>query len=102
MTHFEKTYLMSRPSKLAMESTDDKKDIQDFTEKFNKQREENSMLMEYKELDRLSMELEKEIQAVKAVRMEMEKYKLNFAITVKDEATKKIQEVINEIDKMFK
>lgn len=48
------------------------------------------MLMEYKELDRLSMELEKEIQAVKAVRMEMEKYKLNFAITVKDEATKKI------------
>ena len=48
------------------------------------------------------MELEREIQAVKALRMEMEKYKVDFSLTVEDEATKKIQEVISGIDKMFK
>ena len=60
------------------------------------------MQMQYRELERLAMELEKEIQAVKALRMEMEKYKVDFSITVEDEATKKIQEVISGIDKMFK
>ena len=48
------------------------------------------------------MELEREIQAIKALRMEMEKYKVDFSLTVEDEATKKIQEVISGIDKMFK
>ena len=61
-----------------------------------------AMQLEYRELDCLAMELEKEIQAVKALRMEMEKYKVDFSITVEDEATKKIQEVISGIDKMFK
>ena len=35
-------------------------------------------------------------------RMEMEKYKVDFSLSVEDEATKKIQEVISGIDKMFK
>lgn len=105
MTHFERTYLMHRPSKLAIsfeDGSNNKSGVYDLTDAFNKQREEMAMLMEYRELDRLSMELEKEIQAVKALRMEMEKYKVDFSLTVQDEATKKIQEVISGIDKMFK
>lgn len=34
--------------------------------------------------------------------MEMEKYKIDFSIKVEDEATKKINEVMSGIDKMFK
>ena len=105
MTHFERTYLMHRPSKIAInyaDGSDRKSGVYDLTDAFNKQREEMAMQLEYRELDRLAMELEKEIQAVKALRMEMEKYKVDFSITVEDEATKKIQEVISGIDKMFK
>lgn len=58
--------------------------------------------MEYRELDRLSMELEREIQAVKALRMEMEKYKVDFSLSVEDETTKKIQEVLSGIERQFK
>ena len=76
--------------------------VVDLSNAFNKQREEMAMQLQYRELDRLSMELEKEIQAVKALRMEMEKYKVDFSLSVEDEATKKIQEVISGIDKMFK
>ena len=60
------------------------------------------MQLQYRELDRLSAELEKEIQAMKALRLEMEKYKIDFNLKVEDEATKKIQEVVNKIDSMFK
>ena len=60
------------------------------------------MQMQYRELDRLATELEKQIQAVKALRMEMEKYKVDFNLSVEDEATKKLQEVIDGIDRMFK
>ena len=95
MTHFERTYLMHRPSKLAISYAD-------LTDAFNKHHQEIAMQLEYRELDRLAMELEREIQAVKALRMEMEKYKVDFSLTVEDEATKKIQEVISGIDKMFK
>lgn len=105
MTHFERTYIMHRPSKIAIsygDGSDKKSGVYDLTDSFNKQREEFAMQMEYRELDRLAMELEKEIQAVKALRMEMEKYKVDFSITVEDEATKKIQEVVSGIDKMFK
>ena len=48
------------------------------------------MQLQYRELDRLSAELEKEIQAMKALRLEMEKYKIDFNLKVEDEATKKI------------
>ena len=57
---------------------------------------------EYRELDRQSRELEKEIQAVRALRMELEKYKVDFSLSIEDEATKKIQEVVNGINQMFK
>ena len=60
------------------------------------------MQLEYRELDRLVMELEREIKEVKALRMEMEKYKIDFSIKVEDEASKKIKEVMSGIDKMFK
>lgn len=60
------------------------------------------MQIEYRELDRLVMGLEKEIQALRNLRMEMEKYKIDFILKVEDEAIKKIQEVVNNIDKMFK
>ena len=105
MTHFERTYLMHRPSKLAIsypDGSDKKSGVYDLTDAFNKQHEEMAMQLQYRELDRLSMELEKEIQAIKALRMEMEKYKVDFSLTVEDKATKKIQEVISGIDKMLK
>ena len=105
MTNFENTYLMHRPPKIAIsyaDGSDRKSGVYDLTDTLNKQREEFAMQMQYRELDRLAMELEKEIQAVKALRMEMEKYKVDFSITVEDEAKNKIQEVISGIDKMFK
>ena len=105
MTHFERTYLLHRPSKISVsyaDGSDRKGEVLDLSSAFQKQREEMAMQLEYRELDRLAMELEKEIQAVKALRMEMEKYKVDFSLSVEDEATKKIQEVINGIDKMLK
>jgi len=48
------------------------------------------------------MELEKELKELKALKKEMEKYKADFSVEVKDEATKKIKEVVSGIDKMFK
>ena len=105
MTHFERTYLMHRPSKLAIsyaDGSDKKSGVYDLTDAFNKHHQEIAMQLEYRELDRLAMELEREIQAVKALRMEMEKYKVDFSLTVEDEATKKIQEVVNNIEKSFK
>ena len=106
MTHFERTYILNRHrSNIAIQSennTNKKDDVIDLTHIFQKQKEEMAMQMEYRELDRIAMELEKELQAIKALRMEMEKYKIDFELTVEDEATKKIQEVVNGIDKMFK
>ena len=60
------------------------------------------MQLEYRELDRIANELEKELNALKALRMEMENYKIKFSVEVKDEATKEIQRVLNGIDKMVK
>ena len=106
MTHFEQTYMLNRPRYIAVSYNDGSgrpDSVVDITDNpFHKQRAEHAMQMEYRELDRMAMELEKEIQAVKALRKEMEKYKVDFNLTVKDEATKKIQEVINSIDKMVK
>jgi len=106
MTNFERTYILNKHrTKIAIESENQKErknDVIDLTDVFQKQREEFAMQMEYRELDRIAMELEKEIQAIRALRMEMEKYKVGFDLEVEDEATKKIQEVVNNIDKMFK
>ena len=106
MTNFERTYILNKHrTKIAIESENQKgrkNDVIDLTDVFQKQREEFAMQMEYRELDRIAMELEKEIQAIRALRMEMEKYKVDFDLKVEDEATKKIQKVVNNIDKMFK
>ena len=64
MTHFERTYLMHRPSKLAIsyaDGSDNKSGVYDLTDAFNKHHQEIAMQLEYRELDRLAMELEKEI-----------------------------------------
>ena len=106
MTNFERTYILNKHrSKIAVERENQngkKSDVIDLTDVFQKQREEFAMQMQYRELDRVVMELEKEIQAIRVLRMEMEKYKVVFELRIEDEATKKIQEVINDIDKMFK
>ena len=106
MTNFERTYILNNHrTKIAIESEKQKgikNDVIDLTDVFQKQREEFAMQMQYRELDRIAMELEKEIQAIRALRLEMEKYKVDFDLKVEDEATKKIQEVVNNIDKMFK
>ena len=86
MTHFERTYLLHRPSKIAIsyaDGSDKKSGVYDLTDAFNKQREEMAMQLEYRELDRLAMELEKEIQAVKALRMEMENTRLILVYQLK-------------------
>lgn len=106
MTNFERTYILNKHrSKIAVERENQngkKSDVIDLTDVFQKQREEFAMQMQYRELDRVVMELEKEIQAIRVLRMEMEKYKVDFELRIEDEATKKIQEVVNNIDKMFK
>ena len=106
MTNFERTYILNKHrSKIAVERESQngkKSDVIDLTDVFQKQREEFAMQMQYRELDRVVMELEKEIQAIRVLRMEMEKYKVDFELRIEDEATKKIQEVVNDIDKMFK
>lgn len=105
MTHFERTYLISRPNRIAISYANTsarESGITDLTEAFQRSKQEQALLMEYRELDRLSMELEREIQAVKALRMEMEKYKVDFSLSVEDETTKKIQEVLSGIERQFK
>lgn len=106
MTNFERTYLLNRHrTHIAVENgnkKEKKNDVIDLTDIFQKQREEFAMQMEYRELDRIAMELEREIQAIKLLRMEMEKYKIDFNLSIEDEATEKIKEVVNNIDKMFK
>lgn len=57
--------------------------------------------MNYRELDRLTAELERELNLVKTIRTELEKYKVEFNLQIENEATKKIQEVVNSINKMF-
>lgn len=102
MTHFERTYLLNHPNIVVKYNNGLNSKDYNFTSDLQKQKEQLAIQMEYRELDRLAMELEKEIQAIKAIRMEMETYKNNFTLMIKDEATKKIQDVINGIDQIFK
>lgn len=105
MTHFERIYLLSRPPKIAVTfANGNNEQSQEYyaMKQLQESRQELNMQLEYRELDRLAMELEKEIQACKAIRMELEKFKIDFSLSVEDEATKKIQEVVKGIDKMFK
>lgn len=105
MTHFERTYLLNRPPKIAIAYADgNKEQSKEYIamQQLQNCREELNMQLEYRELDRLANELEKEIQACKALRMELEKFKKDFSLSVEDEATKKIQDLVKGIDKMFK
>lgn len=102
MTNFERTYLLNRPSNIVITYSDGTKKQNEVAEAYQKQKQDFYMQLQYRELDRLSAELEKEIQAMKALRLEMEKYKIDFNLKVEDEATKKIQEVVNKIDTIFK
>ena len=105
MTSCESTYLMNTPPQIVISYNDGsnrESGIYDITDNYHKQTGQVAMQMQYRELDRLATELEKQIQAVKALRMEMEKYKVDFNLSVEDEATKKLQEVIDGIDRMFK
>lgn len=56
---------------------------------------------EYRKIDQLTAQLEKELAAVRALRREMEQYKKEFAIEVNNTATKEVEKVVAEIDKLF-
>ena len=94
MTHFEQTYLMRKP-------TEERGEINIYTA-LAQSRADFRMQLQYRELDRLSMELEKELQQVKELRLALEKYKIDFSIEVQDEAIKKIQDVFNNIQNIIK
>lgn len=98
MTNFERTYMLNRqPIATFINASNDS----DYLNIIRQQKEEIALRLQYRELDRLSMELEKEIQYCKALRAEMQKYKIDFNLSVKDEATNKIKEVIDGIDKIL-
>ena len=98
MTHFERTYLLSKQSNIANSYNN----TNSLNGAYQKQKQDIAMQMQYRELDKLVMELQKEIQTIKAIRAEMEKYKIDFNLTVEDEATKKVEEVIKRIDNLLK
>lgn len=103
MTHFEQAYLMNKPRAIAIASKSNgesgNKNIFNLLEQ---SKADMRMQLQYRELDRLSRELEKELQQVKELRLTLEKYKIDFSIEVQDEATKKIQEVFNNIQNIIK
>ena len=101
MTNFEKIYLMSKQPKLAITNNKDNSDKIDVTNVFYEFKKDYNMQLQYRELDRLSMELEKEINKVRKLRMEMEKYKVNFDISIESESINKIKEVLSDIDKLL-
>ena len=106
MTNFERTYLLSKPRYLAISYNDGSgrpDEVVNLNDNpWSRQASDTQMQLQYRELDRLSMKLERELQAVKTLRMEMEKYKVDFSLSVEDEATKKIQEVLSGIERQFK
>lgn len=103
MTQFEKTYLMHKKPLIAVSNSNEQiGSTENIMHSLLNTREEFAMQLQYRELDRLSMELEKELQAVKILRAELEKFKMDFSVSVTDEATKKIQEVVSGINRMFK
>ena len=97
--------MINRPRKIAISYADGSgrpDGVIDLTGGLNDSRRELALQMEYRELDRQSMELEKELQAVKALRMELEKNKDEYSLSVEDEETKKIQWVMNEKEKKIR
>ena len=104
MTNFERTFLSQSDTSWIREQfkrteQPQKDGVIDLTPMINKHHDRIAMQLNYRELDRLAAEFEKELKAVKALRAELEKYKAQIGIEIEDEATEKIQEVLN---KMFK
>ena len=98
MTHFERDYLLNnqRPIIASLNSQSD------LTQSLAKQKEQFYLQLNYRELDRLSMELEKELKLVQTLRTELQKYRIDFELQIENDATKKIEEVVNSINRMFK
>ena len=100
MRQFERAYLLSRSPKIAIDGN--KVTTTDLTKALQNSQQEIQMLRYYRNLDRLIMELEKERQALQNLRSAMEQYKLDFNLSVEDKAKEKIQNLINDINKMFR
>ena len=102
MTDFERTFLSQSSNHWLNEQlrpTEPTKDgVIDLTPMLQRHHDKIAMQLNYRELDRLSAEFEKELKAVKALRAELEKYKAQISIDIEDEATEKIQAVL---DKLF-
>lgn len=73
----------------------------DLTTALAANREQFTLQQNYRELDRLSAELERELKLVQRLRAELENYKANFNLQIENEATKAIEDVVNSINKMF-
>ncbi len=56
--------------------------------------------MEYRKIDQLTAQLEKELAEVRRVRAELEAYKGQFAIEVKNTAQKEIDGLIAQLNKL--
>lgn len=101
MTNFERTYVMNQPPKISITYTDGKANntrangYQAIIDAHKQIR----MQMEYRELDRIANEMEKELQEVRALRQELENYKVEFSMKVEDEATAKIQAVLDNFER---
>ena len=104
MTNFEQTFLSQSQNswihaQLQQSTKPPKEGVIDLTPMLNQHHDRILMSLNYRELDRLAAEFEKELKAVKALRAELEKYKAQISVDIEDEATEKIQAVL---DKLFK
>lgn len=97
MTNFEKDYLMSRQKFIIPNGTEN-----NIMKTLSNQRAQFNLQMNYKQLDRLVMELEQELSRIKMLRIELEKYGVEFNLQVENEAVKKVQEVANCINNLLK
>ena len=98
MRRFEDMFLINKHCKSlirSINSDNSNNEAYNIAQQLQQQRDDIRMQLQYKELDRLVFELEKELKIVKALRVELEKFKTDFTVSVEDEATKKIQEVVN-------
>lgn len=100
MTNFERVYLMSKPRKIAVSYADGRPDeVVDLNPLSN-----NPMLMQqqYRELDRQSQELDKAINKFNSLIVELEKYKANMSLSIKNQAEKEIQALLDSISTLGK
>ena len=101
MTNFEQTYLINKHSNgiqiITKSDTPKESGAKAINKLLAQNREDIRMQLQYRELDRLSREFEEELKQLKELRKSLEKYKFDFSIQIKDEATKQIKEVFKNI-----